>query len=534
MVNNINLTVSAAYPSFNATFKTTLKQVDRKSKGTITIEGKHYKILGDNKNNDYIELTRRIKDLSWAKFSSIEEFKKKLEDNSKFTIIEQTPCPVRISKFSENLLTPFPQDATQVIEQALQPMAKDRAQLCTVRKQAQQAFTENLPAAEISHGLCEGIKTLMAQMYDEGVANLRQQGLEPPCQYCVVGLGSLAREEAGPYPDFDNIIVVENKTPQVESYFLKLNQYVADRVYRLGESLEGNKPGLRFCWGNLNPQYQPYEWRYSSTPKYVGRAELLVTPAADDQSSVKFSDIRDGVPFCGSNLSLYNTYKETAFLNSAINQQVRSDMERQANALRPDEFKAPSPITATQLPALIHVKEDLCRLPAGVIGALALCHNVKAPTTIGRIQALKAQGNLEPGLADRLNDTMELLIKWRIQVQSAHGEEFEFVSTSSEALTNFEQGLPQRISSLDAKIAELETEVPRDENAINNAKGMREFTIDCKNLIISNVRAKQASFSDADRAALRDIVLPTLSELYERVTRCLSHDSEEIDPAVFR
>ncbi len=523
MNENFNLIISTGH----ATFQATLQQVDRHSDSTITIEGKHYRLIGDDKNYNFAKLAKHIKEFSWIKFESMNDFKRRALAQTKFTIVGSQAVP-SVNKLSTEII----KGQSRKIEQTLSVNVKDRAELQAARLQAEKALLANKPATEVSHALCENMKNLMARMYNEAATSLREQGLEPPCQFCVVGLGSIARDEAGPYPDFDNIIVVERKSPEVESYFLRLNQHVADRVYRLGESLEGNKPGLRFCWGNLNPQYQPYESRYSATPTYRGRADLLVTPTKDP-TTVRLGDVKDGVPFYGTNLSLYSTYKSMSFPPAATLLQVRADMQRQVSALRPGDPNPPSPITASELPALVHIKEDLCRLPAACIGALALYHGITAPTTIGRIEALKALGHLDKGLADRLITTMEILVKWRIQVQSAHSEEFEFVATSAEALVAFERELPQRISLLDAKIATLEAAKPRDEIAIGNAKGQREFALDCQKGIVGTVKSKPHAFTEADRAALRTVVLPTLRDLYKRATLCLP-DSQAIDPSVFR
>ena len=534
MNNNIYLTIT----SDSRVFQATLEKVDNRSSETITINGKHYRISDDDiKVRDYKNLAKRLQGISWIKFSSINDFKEKFNENIDYSILEHffslENNAAELSHLKEIGLQTLLQKRKLIVEEALQPMVQDRVQLREIRRQAQEALSTNQSPTEISHQLCEGIKSLMKRMYDEGVEHLKQQGLEPPCKYCVVGLGSIARDEAGPYPDFDNIIVVERKTPEVEQYFLRLNQYVADRVYRLGESLEGNKPGLRFCWGNLNPPHQPYETRYSATPTYRGRADLLVEPI-QGPTTVKLGDIRDGVPFCGSDLSLYDTYKKTVFPTNVGRQQVYANMERQANGLRSSESNPPAPITASKLPALVHVKEDLCRLPAAAIGALSLYHGIDASTTLGRIEALKTQGHLDPDLATRLETVMVLLIKWRIQVQSAHGQEFEFIASSSKALTTFENELPERIHNLKSKIAQLDAAPVREESAINNAKGQLEFLQDCRNWILDAVKAKTTAFSESDQTALHDVVLPTLRELYERVDRCLLPGSQEIDSSVFQ
>ena len=44
----------------------------------------------------------------------------------------------------------------------------------------------------------------------------------PPCGLAVVALGSLAREEATPYPEFEFLFLVESKDPTMITYFESL------------------------------------------------------------------------------------------------------------------------------------------------------------------------------------------------------------------------------------------------------------------------------------------------------------------------
>jgi hypothetical protein len=104
---------------------------------------------------------------------------------------------------------------------------RNRQELAEIRKQAKQDLLEQKPATEIAANVSEGIKDFIARLYEEAELKLGP----PPCSYCVVGLGSLARSESGPYPDYDNFMIIKERTPENILYFTKLNQHVADRVY---------------------------------------------------------------------------------------------------------------------------------------------------------------------------------------------------------------------------------------------------------------------------------------------------------------
>ena len=48
---------------------------------------------------------------------------------------------------------------------------------------------------------------------------------EPPCEYALVGMGSLARKEITPYSDFEHVIVLEDKCNQCNKNYEKILDY---------------------------------------------------------------------------------------------------------------------------------------------------------------------------------------------------------------------------------------------------------------------------------------------------------------------
>lgn len=138
----------------------------------------------------------------------------------------------------------------------------NRARLADIRSRAMKGIKAGFSSKQISRQLSDDISDFVGAIYKQGFDKLGP----PPCQCCLVVLGSLARQEPGPYPDFDSLMILETKTKETLDYFTALNQYVADEFYRLGEHDKLGKPGLRFCEGNLNPQYLRYDFRKSSRP----------------------------------------------------------------------------------------------------------------------------------------------------------------------------------------------------------------------------------------------------------------------------
>ena len=86
--------------------------------------------------------------------------------------------------------------------------------------------------------IAEKIKPMLARLYGESKALL---GL-PPCQYAIIGLGSLALQQATPYSDLEFAILMEDApdedtAEEWRKYFRKLSHLVHFRVINLGETV---------------------------------------------------------------------------------------------------------------------------------------------------------------------------------------------------------------------------------------------------------------------------------------------------------
>lgn len=153
---------------------------------------------------------------------------------------------------------------SEIFEEA----SKLRGTLNQIRSKAQTEVEKKSQTSEItSFDSSQDIRHLITSLYREGMEMLKESYGDPPCKYCIAFFGSLARQEAGPYPDIDHLLLIEKKNPQSQKYFQRLNQFVADRIFRLGESRSLGAAGLRFCEGGMNPIYQGYFFRFASDPK---------------------------------------------------------------------------------------------------------------------------------------------------------------------------------------------------------------------------------------------------------------------------
>ncbi|WP_341793712.1 MULTISPECIES: tetratricopeptide repeat protein [unclassified Rickettsia] len=90
---------------------------------------------------------------------------------------------------------------------------------------------------EISRTIFEEIATEMkhylALLYKEAKEILEV----PPCQYAIIGLGSMALKQMTPYSDLEFAIIIEKYTPEIVTYFRNLSHLVHFKMINLGETI---------------------------------------------------------------------------------------------------------------------------------------------------------------------------------------------------------------------------------------------------------------------------------------------------------
>ncbi|XP_067937148.1 uncharacterized protein [Watersipora subatra] len=82
-------------------------------------------------------------------------------------------------------------------------------------------------------GSCtDGLIKVSRILLQDSVAILKQEGKYPPCQFALIGLGSITEGEATPYSDLEYALIVEKES----EYFEKLAVDTYFRIGNLGES----------------------------------------------------------------------------------------------------------------------------------------------------------------------------------------------------------------------------------------------------------------------------------------------------------
>jgi hypothetical protein len=410
----------------------------------------------------------------------------------------------------------------------------NRQRLAGIRKEAQSRLHLGDSAETVARDLSLGLRSFLADLFTQGIDTLREQGFgKPPCEFAFEVFGSLARLESGPYPDIDCMLVIETKTPSTVHYFEKLTQEVADRLYRLGESSNLGKTGLRFCDGGLSPPYQSYDYRHSADKKTdQGIPELLSHPSPDnplfmDPSAMNQDQQRrvQDVILAAADVSLitgsddlYRTYMTTHQSVRAASQSAEEGIRMATKRLAEDQ----NPIITQSIPGMSYVKGDFYRFPQVIVSYLAEMSGIEATNTFDRIRALRDLGVFDNNFADQLLKAMDQLVKFRILVQAAYGEEFELVSTVD--WKSFKGLKEQWMHELES----LKKESPSEGNQ-NRIGGLeaqinvwpkvaqQEFVMSSPSN--SDEKIHKAILSESELVTLRDKTLPTLLELYNRAVQ---------------
>ena len=95
---------------------------------------------------------------------------------------------------------------------------------------------------ELFEDIAKEIKSLLSLFYQAGEEELKAAGIERPCTYAIMGLGSIALQQTTPYSDLEFAILMEDAPDEAtaeawRTYFRKLTHLVHFRVINLGETV---------------------------------------------------------------------------------------------------------------------------------------------------------------------------------------------------------------------------------------------------------------------------------------------------------
>jgi tetratricopeptide (TPR) repeat protein len=276
-----------------------------------------------------------------------------------------------------------------------------------------------------------------------------------PCEYAMIGFGSLAREEMTPYSDLEFGILMQTDNSENRDYFKRLTTLIHLKVINLGETILPalNIPCLKAIdfFDGITPRGFAFdgagvEGKGCKTPFGNGKTfELIQTPGkmaqyiAKDEEGQWWHKKEPHLPMelltfthlvgnpeltrqYGEELQekLDITYREGFNLRQYLAKKhlVKADME--AFDPRMDDLGRQG--------MLFKVKNDFYRFPHLALDRLALLKEVEASTTFIRIEQLNKLGIITAGATDKLNEWMSIALFMRLKTYSHYKAQKEMMN----------------------------------------------------------------------------------------------------------
>ncbi|KIC76620.1 hypothetical protein DB41_FH00010, partial [Neochlamydia sp. TUME1] len=266
-----------------------------------------------------------------------------------------------------------------------------------------------------------------------------------PCEYAMIGFGSLAREEMTPYSDLEFGILMQEDTGKNREYFKYFTTLLHLKVINLGETILPalDIPCIRKAnfFDSVTPRGFAFDGegvqgKGCKTPFGNRQTFELIQPPnkmaeyiAQDEKGKWWHEKEPHLPMelltfthLLGNLVLTKEYSEVLKKKLDISYQegfsLRQHLSKQHLVL--DDMIAFNPGMADlqKEGMLFQVKNDFYRFPHLALDRLALLKNVEASDTFTRIDKLNMLGVVADSAADKLKDWMSIALFMRLKTYS--------------------------------------------------------------------------------------------------------------------
>ena len=371
--------------------------------------------------SDLIELCQHILQQSNAKNQSADLIKKGEEVKVLVTELRN-----EVNAFLTTQMPQIPKHATRQTAQTLN---------------AQKILAIQL----INKTIARKYKSIMADIshYCENVMG------KPPCEYAIVGMGSLAREEITPYSDFEHIIllfdevnyeshleyfrwfsvifhiIVINVQETIIASFnihclnnkdCSLGDWFYDAITTNGVSFDGMMPHA--CKFPLSRQ-QHTENKPFTTELIKPVSEMLkyLSSEADLKNGYHLADILTKTCFVYGNQHIFEQFKDGTqnYLNkrsetdtiNEIQKQVRDDL---------DKFSARFRLRNLKSQTTINIKKFVYRSTTLFVSALATKHKISANSCFNLIEQMANNKAITQNVAEKLKFAIAIACEMRLRV----------------------------------------------------------------------------------------------------------------------
>ncbi|MBA8667685.1 tetratricopeptide repeat protein [Holosporaceae bacterium 'Namur'] len=293
---------------------------------------------------------------------------------------------------------------------------------------------ESKEAKDILKLITQDIKNVFNELITECIKLIGK----PPCEYSIIGLGSMSREEMVPFSDIEFGIIIEKSTQQVQDYFSNLSKLIEIKMISLGES---NFPILKrrtqslfrngFCLdtgGNtpIGPKQEELIGTYEkmslhqSAKKFL--EDLILSNTLKTVCLINGSDIllKKYKQVIKKHLDVKDKSSNLRIVNKNLPMRVN-----QAIYLMSGDVKQYTPTLEDQNKTSFHVKEELYRLPSNLIANLSLYYGIEAENSWDRLNLLLEKKLITKEAHANLKKLLEFATKMRIKAHLYYNHEKE-------------------------------------------------------------------------------------------------------------
>ncbi|WP_213155721.1 tetratricopeptide repeat protein [Neochlamydia sp. AcF65] len=276
-----------------------------------------------------------------------------------------------------------------------------------------------------------------------------------PCEYAMIGFGSLAREEVTPYSDLELGILIKEDNPTNREYFKRLTSLIHLKVINLGETILPalNIPCLKAIdfFDSITPRGFAFdgagvEGKGCKTPLGNGRTfELIQTPEKMAQYVGKDEKGRwwhDKEPHLPMELLTFTHLLGNEELTEVYAEKIQENLNKPYQGgftlrqylakkhLVHDDMETFDPrmgYLETQ-GMLFRVKNDFYRFPHLAIDRLALLKGVAAADTFNRINQLNKLKVITENATKKLQEWMSITLFMRLKTYSHYQAQQEMMN----------------------------------------------------------------------------------------------------------
>ena len=305
--------------------------------------------------------------------------------------------------------------------------------------------------------IAEASKKLLFNFYQEGEEELKAAGIERPCQYAIMGLGSVALQQTTPYSDLEFAILMEDapdedKAEEWRGYFRTLTHLVHFRVINLGETVipkdqygvsldHLGRKGLNFDLGGKTPLGRKDKC-YELIQPVTKMAEYMQNEGGKmEQMDKLLPYILESTCHIYGDNSLHKSYEATqaSFLQEQAASgkqeyqkriakkllQGTSDLSRQQPGDIPGHRPSLAPIDAGKL---CNVKEEIYRLADRLLYGLAFYYGILPKSAWDAVDKLLASNRINEEAARHLKYMASFAAMLRLETYLHHGQQNEQLS----------------------------------------------------------------------------------------------------------